>query len=207
MLKHAKILSAAAAGLALGGLLLAPAARGRDEIDKEAAMKAAAAREAVLKLVADLGNEDAAKKEATDLAKKHDLKYVMYQFRPRDKGGLGVGDKPGAAAQDSIELELLQLGAKKPLSPKEFAAQQADLAKMAQVVQAVALVTPHYAANDNRKPSEIKDWNRYSDDMLRQSKDLAAAIQSGEPKKVQTAANTLNGSCNACHTAFRDKDN
>jgi len=205
MHKHSHVLFAAASVLALGGLFLAPAARGRDDDDKEAAMKTAAARDAVLKLVGDLGNEDAARKEAADIAKKHDIKYVMNQFKPRDKGGLGVGPKPGAAAQDSIELELLAL-AKKPLGPGALAAQQGDLEKMAQVAEAIALIAPGYAANENRKPSEIKDWNRYTEDMLRQSKDLAAALKSNDPKKVQTAANTLNGSCNACHTAFRDNN-
>jgi len=203
MLKHAPVLSATGAALALAGLFLAPAVRGRDDDDKEAVAKTAAAREAVLKLAGDLGNDDAARKEAADIAKKHDIKYVMNQFKPRDKGGLGVGDKPDAILPDAIELKLLALG-KKALPTKDLAAQQADLEKMARVAEAIGFIAPGYAANEGRKPSEIKDWNRYCDDMRRQAKDLAGAIKGGDPKKVQSAANTLNGSCNACHTAFRD---
>lgn len=111
MRKYTRLLSGALVAAALGALFLA-AARGRDDDDAEKAMKTAAARAAVLKLVGDLGNADEVKKEAADVAAKHDIEFVMNQFRPRNKGGLGVGAAPGATKYDGIETELLFLGKK-----------------------------------------------------------------------------------------------
>ena len=205
MHKYARVLSGVAVLAALGALFLATA-RGRDDAeDKEKVMKTAAAREAVLKLVADLGGkEDDVKKEAADVAMKHDIEFVMNQFKPRDKLGLGVGPAPGTAKYDGIEVELLFLG-KRAMPPKDFAAQQAALVKMTEVALAIAEITPHYAPKKDEAGMPIKDWLKFSDDMKKQSKDLLDALKGGDPKMVQDKANILNGSCDACHTEFRDK--
>src|SRR5262245_39270219 len=47
----------------------------------------------------EVGKE--APKQATDLAAKHELVAVMGLLRPRDKGGLGVGDKGPASRRRS----------------------------------------------------------------------------------------------------------
>ncbi len=93
MRKYTRLLSGALVAAALAALFLS-AARGRDDDDAEKAMKTAAARAAVLKLVGDLGNAAVVKREAADVAAKHDIEFVMNQFRPRNKGGLGVGAAP-----------------------------------------------------------------------------------------------------------------
>ncbi len=205
MHKFARVLSGVAVLAALGALFLATA-RGRDDDDdKEKAMKTAAARVAVLKLVGDLGGkDDDLKKEAADVAIKHDIEFVMNQFKPRDKGGLGVGPAPGTAKYDGIETELLFLG-KKAMPPKDFAAQQAALKEMAEVSLAIAEVTPNYAPKKDEAGMPIKDWLKFADDMKKQSRDLIDALKGGDPKMVQDKANILNGSCDACHTEFRDK--
>ncbi len=203
MRKYTRVLSGAFVAAALGALFLAPA-RGRDDDDKEKAMKTAAAKDAVLKLVGDLGKDDEVKKEAADVAAKHDIEFVMNQFKPRTKGGLGVGAGPGAVKYDGIETELLFLS-KKALPQNVLAAQQADLQKMAEVSLAIAEVAPHYAPKKDEAGMPIKDWLKFSDDMKKQSKDLIDAIKGGNPKTVQDKANILNGSCDACHTEFRDK--
>ena len=204
MFKYARFLTGAAALLALGALFLTTA-RGRDDDDKEKAMKTAAAKEAVLKLAGDLsGKEDDVKKEAAAVAAQNDIEFVMNQFKPRDKGGLGVGPAPGTTKYDGIETELLLLG-KKALPQKDLAAQQAALVQLAERALAIAQVTPHYAPKKDEAGMPIKDWLKFSEDMKKQSKDLLDAFKGGDPKMVQDKANVLNGSCNACHEEFRDK--
>ncbi len=200
-----RTLFAAAVVTALAGPFLAPA-RGRDDDDKEEKenrMKMAAAQVDVLKLVDSLGGkEDDVKKQALDVAQKHAIKFVMGQFRPRDKGGVGVG-QPGAFPFDSVELELLLLS-KKGVTPAQMAVQKADLQKMAQVMLAVSYVVPSYAPKTDEAGKPIKDWMRLSDDMKKQSKGLGEAIKGGDPMTVQSGAKALNSTCESCHTEFRD---
>ena len=212
MPKYPRILAGAAVLLALVGLFLAPA-RGRDDPDekeeKEKMMKTAAAKESLLKLIGGIeggAKEDEIVKQAIAIGKMHEIGPVMNQMKPREKGGLGVGDKPESIQPDAIELKLIALGNPKKLIPKaELTAQQPDLIKMAEVALAIAHVAPSYADGEGRKPAEAKEWNKYCEDMRKGSQTLLDAIKSGDPKKVQDASNRLNGSCNSCHTTFRDK--
>ena len=126
----------------------------------------------------------------------------MNQFKPRDKGGVGVG-QPGAFPFDSVELELLLLS-KKGLTPAQMASQKADLQKMAEVTLAVSYVAPSYAPKTDETGKPIKDWMRLSADMKKQSKGLVEAIKGGDPMTVQGAAKALNSTCESCHTEFRD---
>ncbi len=73
-----------------------------------------------------------------------------------------------------------------------MASQQADLQKMAETTLAVAQTTPYYAPKKDEAGKPIKDWLKFSEDMKKQSKDLIAAVKSGDPKTVQKAALTLN---------------
>jgi len=200
----ARLLSAVAAVTTLAGLFLAPVCgRDDDKEEKEKAMKTAAAQVDVLKLVDALGGkEDDVQKQAEEVAHKHEIAFVMAQFKPRDKGGVGVG-KPGAFVFGSVEQELLAVG-KKGLTPDKMAAQKADLQKMADVMLAVAYVAPNYAPKTDEPGKPIKDWMRLSDDMKKQSKDLVEAIQGGDLKTVKNAAARLNSTCETCHSEFRD---
>jgi hypothetical protein len=211
MQKYVRGLSVAVILLALGAFFLATA-HGRDDDDiKEKIKKTNAAKEAVLKLAGDLNGKDGdVKKEAADVAAQHEIEFVMNLFKPRttspDKvSGIGVGAKPGTFKQDSIELFLIDLSnPKKPIPKPDLDANQADLQKMAEVIVAVAELTPHYAPKKDEAGKPIKDWLKFSADMQKQSKDLLSAVKSGDPKKVQKAALNLNSSCNGCHTEFRD---
>ena len=205
MLKFARALAAAAVVTALAGFFLAPG-RGRDDDDKEEKenrMKTAAAQVDVLKLVDALGGkEDEIAKQARQIAQKHEIKFVMNQFKPRDRGGVGVG-QPGAFHFDAVEGELLFLS-KKGVPPDQLAAQKDDLRKMAELTEAVSYVAPSYAPKTDEPGKPIKDWVRLSDDMKKQSKGLVETIQGGDSTKVQGAARALNSTCESCHTEFRD---
>ncbi len=205
MLKIARALTAVVLTAAVAGLFLAPA-RGRDDDDKEEKenrMKTAAAQVDVLKLVDALGGkENDIQKQAQGIAQKHAVKFVMNQFKPRDKGGVGVG-RPGAFPFDGVEEELLFLS-KKGVPPGQMAAQKADLRKMAEVIEAVSYVAPSYAPKTDEAGKPIKDWMRLADDMKKQSKGLVEAIRGGDPRTVQGAAKALNDTCESCHSEFRD---
>jgi soluble cytochrome b562 len=204
MRRVAQVFSVVAVAAALPMMFLASAlGRDDDKEEKEKLQKTAAAQVDVLKLVDALGGkEDDVQKQAEEIARKHEIAFVMNQFKPRDKGGVGVG-KPGAFVFDGIEQELLAIG-KKPLTPDKAAAQKADLHRMAQVMLAVAYIAPSYCPKTDEPGKPIKDWMRLADDMKKQSKELAEAIQNGDPKTVKTAAARLNRTCETCHSEFRD---
>src|SRR5580704_7329133 len=95
--------------LALGVCFLA-VARALDKGDEAEDMKAAAAAAPDVQKLADAaaaGDAAALKKLGDDAAKKYELKPVMWAFKPKDKGGLGVG--ASATPPDGAELKLISL--------------------------------------------------------------------------------------------------
>src|SRR4051812_7606753 len=54
--------------------------------------------------------------KAEDIAKA-ELGDVMQLFKPRTKGGVGIGPAPGAITPDGIELKIINLATKKALGP------------------------------------------------------------------------------------------
>ena len=168
----------------------------------EAAKKAAPD---VLKLADAVSKPDELKKQADAVVKKYDaLMPIMWQMKPRDRGGLGVGPTPGAYPNDAIELELLQLGKKS--SAKDIADHGADFQRMAEVIRGIAAVTPPYGKKGDfaKNAADEKVWNGLSEDMAKGSDDLIVAIKSSDAAAFKKAVNNLNHSCNECHTKFRD---
>lgn len=169
--------------------------RARDEDDDKKAGEAASPD--VQKLADAVGNPAALKKQADMMEKKYELKSIMWAFKPKASGGIGVGAPPVG-----IEPKLITELGKKPL--KNLPAQAADLLKMNQVIRGIAEVTPSYADKFTKTPAEAKTWKGLADDMKKGSDELEAAIKAGDPKAVHKAANDLNTSCDDCHTKFRD---
>ena len=187
---------------ALAVCLPAPA-RGPSEEDEEALRlrRAEAARPDVLHLADSLDrDEDEIEKQAHAIADKHDLGSLMWAFRPRDKGGVGVGAKP-----DAIETKLLAL-AKKPPTAKELEEQRPDLVRMAKVTLAVGRVAPLYASQYAPPGAGRgkRDWRRCCDDLNAASQDLIDALGGGDPGAVRRAAGRVNETCNACHETYRN---
>jgi hypothetical protein len=198
-----------AAVLAALGLCVLAVGRGRgddaeEEAKKKKAIEAAPDVAAVVDALDKGMKEEELRKKAEAVAKKQGITPIMWQMKPRDKGGVGVG-KPGDFTEDSIELELLALGSKKGIKKDELVAKKDALIKMAQTSIAIAHMTPSFAAEEGRKPAEQKKWNQYAEDQKKASQDLIDAINSGDPKKVNDVANKVNKTCNDCHTDFRDK--
>jgi len=194
MRRHAWLLPGV--GLLTLGVCFLAVARARDD-DADDEKAAAAASPDVRKLADAVGNPAALKKQADMMEKKYELKPIMWGFKPKDRGGLGVGSTPAG-----IETKLITELGKKPL--KNLPAQAADLLKMTQVIRGIAEVTPSYAGKFTKTPAEAKTWQGLADDMKKGSDELEAAIKANDPKAVYKAANDLNTSCDDCHTKFRD---
>jgi cytochrome c556 len=184
------------AALALGLCFLATTNRLRADDDDEKAIKEA--QETILKIAQ--GKDGEGKKLAEELAKKADLGNVMRVFKPRSKGGIGVGPK---GANDGIEFKIQAL-TKKELKSADLAKQGEDLAKMSEIAAAVGEVAHFFAPKTKMGNKDPKTWNQYVDEMKKASAELAKAAKAGDAPGVKTAANNLSSSCNQCHTDFRD---
>jgi soluble cytochrome b562 len=187
------------------GIWCAAASRGFSADDEEDAKAVKDAQQGILKLMDMNGN--AAKTEAKAIADKarkaagggdEGLKYVMRAFKPKAKGGIGVGAKG-----ESIELKIIALS--KRVSG-EAAKRKNDLEKIAGVSKAIGEVTHYYPPKTKKAGKDPKDWTKYTDDMIKGSDELAKAAKSGNAREIKTAATNLNASCTNCHGAFRDAD-
>jgi hypothetical protein len=143
------------------------------------------------------------KGSAADIAKNADLGDVMLAFKPRAKGGLGVGPTPDAIKPDGIEQKFIAIGkSKKGLAKPEVAAQGEALAKAAAVTKAIGDVTMLYADKDGKKnPTK---WKQYVTEMQKAADDLTAAAKGGDGDGIKKAVGKINDSCINCHSDFRD---
>jgi hypothetical protein len=141
---------------------------------------------------------DKARLEA--IKKKYDdLDTIMHSYKPRDKGGIGVGPK---GKSDGIEIKLNNLG-KKPLAKMQLDKEADELIKVAHINAAIADITKLYVPKPKGGKGP-KEWNEYAEAMKKSSLEFAKAVKSGDPKAVQKAANNVNASCTNCHSDFRD---
>jgi soluble cytochrome b562 len=205
MNRFARRLTAGAA-LALGIWCAAtsPGFSADDEADAKAVKEA---QEGILKL-ADM-NGAAAKTKAkaiADTSRKaaeggdEGLKFVMRAYKPRAKGGIGVGAKG-----ESIELKIIGLS-KRKLQAADVGKQKADLEKIANISKAISEVTHHYTPKAKKPGKDPKDWTKYTDEMTKGADELAKAAKSGNAQAIKTAATNLNASCTNCHGTFRDSN-
>jgi hypothetical protein len=164
---------------------------------------------ATVSKIADLiakNDMDGAKKEAAALAKKAELEDVMQSFKPRlktNKGGFGIGPKPGAIQPDSIELKIGALAKKAPTAG-DLKSQSDALTEMAYRTAAISLYAQEKAPAKKAGAKDPKDWKQWSEDLTKSSLELAAAIKKGDAKAINTAAKNANAACNNCHGVFRD---
>jgi hypothetical protein len=202
MSKHVRV-PVTALLLALS-IAFAGALRADDDEDEALKKAVAAAQGPVLKLAQSLDAKDFHAK-AEELAKEHKMAAVMRQFKPRSKGGVGIGDNPGAVIPDHIELKIIKWSEKAP-GKAELTKFNAELIKMAQVTRAIAETTPFWVPKDKKPGMDPKDWLKYSETMQKSADDLIAALKEKEPdaKKIQTIATKLHSSCTDCHGKFRD---
>jgi hypothetical protein len=184
--------------LALGVFLLA--GNKATSADDDAKVRKAAQKD-LLDLAKAIESGKVNPKAAAAIHKKYeDLNDLMVGFKPRDKGGIGVGPKgPG----DGIELKLNTLG-KRALSKMQLGKERAELTKMAYIMLAYAEVAPHYAPTRPKGGKGAKEWKQYNDDWRKGTRELLDALKMDSPDKLKKAANNINNACNSCHSDFRD---
>lgn len=158
---------------------------------------AKAARDAIMKVAGmyEKGKDADAKKEGAGV--KSELEDVMNLMLPRkgaDKGGIGVGDKPGAIVPDGIEKKLQDLEKNAPKAGEAKA-----LEKTAYIVLAIA------AATENKLPKGKKPgpWKKYNADFEKNAQGFLEATKKGDPKGIQAAAKSLNNACITCHNDYK----
>lgn len=150
--------------------------------------------------IADLleAGKDKDAKAAVDAFKKkyEDLEAIMKIYKPKSKGGLGVGPM-GKGIEIMIQRDLVtRAPAKKDLP---------DVVKMAYLAQALGKVTHAYApAKPNTKGKGAKEWKQYSEEQEKTSIELVKALKKGDKDAIKKAATNVNSACVNCHQDFRD---
>jgi cytochrome c556 len=170
-------------------------------------------RDAITKMADAVGKGEKIDKDARDLRNKrpHDLREIMWVFKPRDKdgkGGFGVGKSP-TYVPDGIEGIIITYGnpRKKPMTAKEIMQARDDFLRLADVAIAVAEVTRQYTP---KKPAQVKlanNWTKFADDVKQSAQDLKTAVKEAKPDATKTAFTKLYSACTNCHSVFRDDDN
>lgn len=155
-----------------------------------------------LDALAKAGNTaEAGKKAAGDL----DIESVMRAFKPRAKGGFGMGSKAGLvpANQDGIEAMLPNLQ-KKGVAKSDESKMAEPLTQLANRVVAIALVTGHKGPEKDMGAKTKKKWAEFNDMMKEGAESLASAVKEKKWADVKKAAGKINSSCSECHSVFRD---
>jgi hypothetical protein len=155
------------------------------------------AQQAILKLADSIksGRGDARAQAAAIKKKFDELEPIMWIYKPRNKGGLGMG-KDGAG----IELELGRLsGPKAKLTPQKIKELEPDLIKAAEISKAIAEVSDLYTPK-----KDTAKWKDYNKDMRKAADELIEAVKSGNAMQVKKAITNLNASCTSCHSDFRE---
>jgi len=167
--------------------------------EKEEERKAVlAARTDVLKLANGGGGDPQA------VAKKHMIEHVMRGFKLREKGGIGLGEKPEAITPDGIEAKILLWATKKLPTKQDLSKDSAAYVKGIEIVKTIADINEFYAPKEKKGDKDPVKWKKFNEDMKVASKSLIEALKATDPGKVKIAAGKLNQSCNDCHGIFRD---
>jgi hypothetical protein len=188
---------AVAAGLAVGIWALATADGRGQQNDKDVKE----AKEAVTKVVIAMRQGGNAGPQAAEAAKKVEIENLMIGFKPRNKGGFGIGAK-GAVTPDGIEQKIINM-AKRALTKDQIAKQKEPLIEMAERTKAIAEITQHYMP-PKKAGANPANWKKFTQETKKAADDLAGALKGGDPKKIKDAATDLNASCTNCHSDFRD---
>ncbi len=128
---------------------------------------------------------------------------VMAVFKPRKRGGFGVGEKKGEVFPDGIERMILGLNRDAP-SPSKLKAYTPALIKMANRTIAIARISQAMPMLKDKKKRPAKDkWIKYSKEMEEAAQNFIKAVKSKSPAAVKKAATKLDNTCQNCHGDFR----
>jgi cytochrome c556 len=162
------------------------------------------AREAVLKLMETMQGGGNAQGQIAEITKKFDeLEPLMYVYKARKKGGIGMG-KDGDL---DIELTIGNISnprAKAKFTPKKLAEWKADLIKAGEMSKAIAKIAEQDKYTQQYGKKAPNKWKDYTKDMKKGAEELIKAARSDNVDAVKAAAKTLSDSCTSCHSDFRE---
>ena len=201
MKTHLRLLTVGAAGLTLAlGSLVAIKAADEEKDPRNDVL-------AMAKLI-ESNDLEGAKKRAKTLDADLDPEDVMSAFSLRSekgKGGVGIGDTPGAITPDGIEKKVQDLAEKKPLTPKALDKQAKALERAGYIAAAVAIaVQDRPPVKEKEGDKDPNDWKKWAGEMHQAAREFAAAAKAKNPKLVKEAATKLNDSCIRCHKVFKE---
>jgi len=200
MNRTVKWTAAALLALGLSALTVRTSFSAEDEDEKKAT---AAAQKAIMDLMAKAGTP-AAVADAMKVAKAHKLEHTMRGFKPKAKGGIGIGTGlTKAGHKDSVELLIIDYAKKAPTA-KEVTDYNADLVKAAQITHAISQTTLFQGPERAVGKKTPARWKELTEDMRKASADFLAAAKAKDAAKVGETAQKLNTSCTECHSIFRD---
>jgi cytochrome c556 len=163
-----------------------------------------AAREAVMKLTETMIRGGNVQGQIAEITKKFDeLEPLMYVYKPRKKGGVGMGKN----GEDDIELTLGKIGnprGKAKLTPQKVTQMKDDLIMTGNLSKAIAEIAGHDKYTQQYGKKDPKKWKGYIKQMKEGSDELIKAAKGGNVKSVTDAANNLSKSCTDCHSEFRE---
>jgi cytochrome c' len=151
------------------------------------------------------GDEAAAKKEIATLAKDKDvaLDDVMETLKLRTSKGLGVGKEPIKGVADGIESLIGNLEKRVPPA-KVLEDHNADIARAAYISAVIGeLVKERSPVAKKTGDKDPADWKKWSEEMYKQSIELADAVKAKKAPEIKAAAKKLNNTCLACHGPFK----
>ena len=147
----------------------------------------------------------AAHAEAKEFARDKPVEDLARLFKPRTKGGLGIGFQPGAVTPDGIELLLLQLDKRAAQLEPTLAAHAADVARAFYLTAAIGEAHRHHCPLTKKVGrKDPADWERWSVAMRDSAIELADAVQRRQPARTREVAKQLNNACFSCHDVFRE---
>jgi hypothetical protein len=146
------------------------------------------------------GDNDGAKKMAKDAAKGiEDMGDLMHMFKPRNKGGIGVGTKPGPnTAKDGIEVMIREYARDVPNKPV------AGLEETGYVIAALAEIGAAKGWEKDQGKKTKKNWATWTADMKAAGLEFAKAGAGNGGAQIKAAASKVNNSCITCHNVFKE---
>jgi hypothetical protein len=132
-----------------------------------------------------------------------DLDEVEMLYKPRVRGGLGVGPPVAGNNRDGIEFRVMALARKAP-TPAELDADAEHIARAAAVTAAMADLLDAYTPDKKMGQKDPNDWKLRLGEMRTAAAALEAAARDKHPNRVRAAAAKLQTSCAECHNVFRD---
>src|SRR5262245_36816928 len=130
-----------------------------------------AAVKAILQLADNLDVGDVAKR-AQALVAAHDSCEISSVFRPRKYGGAGIGSAAATPAVNSIDHLVQRWSGTSPPTREELEKHQADLARTARVLRAMAELAPFRTPGFKKGDPRIEEWQQVARDFKAVTREL-----------------------------------